>query len=177
MLPTWSRPSFISAIRCGPIYADRLKVRVLSYFFNNLIPPIMPILHFLSYHFPHQYASSSGLSSELFLFYSLIPRPSRHYHSFHTTSRPPSTRATVVCYCVISMTSHHLVTEIKQSRMAFELATILELQMCSRSTDIVIHIPLHTMTNFNWNICVFFTRPNITRPVQKVSDLGWEKYV
>ena len=37
----------------------------------------------------------------------------------------PSTRAMVVCYCVISVTSHHLVTEITQSRTAVALAAIL----------------------------------------------------
>jgi len=60
-----------------------------------------------------------------FLFYSLLPPPRSHYRSFNNTPLRPTTRAMVVCYCVISMTSHHVVTEITQSRTAVALAAIL----------------------------------------------------
>ena len=59
-----------------------------------------------------------------FLFWSLVHPPRPHYRSFNNTPFP-STRAMVVCYCVISVTSHHGVTEITQSRTAVALAAIL----------------------------------------------------
>ena len=148
MLLPGAPPSFIiTTIRGGPFFTDHLKVRVLSYFcFNNLRGKAMA-------NYPQELAQDAVCQSHTGHMTGLWFLPTRPLRlntnewmnepdtSNHPNITIPSVRlppilfprVTVVCYCVISVTSHHLVTEITLSRVTVALPAVLATQFCSWS--------------------------------------------